>query len=71
MIHTQTLIVRFAEEQSIKALSTMLQTKTERIDALKLVRYVVGDKLIEQHPTTLSIMRRIEAALDLTDADIK
>ena len=71
MIHTQTLIVRFAEDKSIKALSTMLQTKTERIDALKLVRYVVGDKLIEQDPTTLSIMRRIEAALDLTEADIK
>lgn len=71
MIHMQTLILRFAEDESIKALSTMLQTKAERIDALKLVRYVVGDKLIEQDPTTLSIMRRIEAALDLTDADIK
>ena len=71
MIHMQTLILRFAEDESIKALSTMLQTKAERIDALKLVRYVVGDKLIEQDPTTLSIMRRIEAALDLTEADIK
>ncbi|WP_350558943.1 DUF3141 domain-containing protein [Psychrobacter sp. CAL346-MNA-CIBAN-0220] len=71
MIHTQTLIVRFAEDQSITSLSTLLKTKSKRIDAFKLVRYVVGDKLEDQDPTILSIIKRIEAALDLTDADIK
>jgi pimeloyl-ACP methyl ester carboxylesterase len=71
MIHTQTLIVRFAEDQSIESLSSLLKTKAERINALKLVDYVVGDKEKDQDPTLLSIKKRIEAALNLTDADIK
>lgn len=71
MIHTQTIIVRFAEDDSIQSLSKLLTTKDKRIEALKLVRYVVGDKLVEQDPAILSIKNRIDDALGLTDADIK
>ncbi|WP_367103354.1 DUF3141 domain-containing protein [uncultured Psychrobacter sp.] len=71
MIHTQTLIVRFAEDESIHALSTLIKDKSERIKALKLVRYVVGNKAEDRNPATLSIIQRIKAALDLKDADIK
>lgn len=71
IIHTQTLIVRFAEEDSIKSLSTLLKDKSKRIDALKLVRYVVGEKAEVQDPAVLSIKKRIEKTLDLTDADVK
>lgn len=71
MIHTQTLIVRFAEDESIKSLSTLVKTKAERIDALKLVYYVVGDKSEDKNFATVAIIRRIEAALDLKAADIK
>lgn len=71
IIHTQTIIVRFAEDDSIQSLSKLLTTKDKRIEALKLVRYVVGDKLVEQDPAILSIKNRIDTALGLTDADIK
>ena len=71
IIHTQTLIVRFAEVQSIEALSTMLKNQAQRVDAFKLVRYVVGNKAHDRNPATLSMMRRIKTALDLTDIDIK
>lgn len=71
MIHTQTLIVRFAEDASIKSLSTLIETKPERIDAFKLVYYVVGDKLEDKNHETLSMMTDIKALLDLKDADIK
>ncbi len=71
MIHTQTLIVRFAEDDSIASLSTLLKTKPERVKALKLVRYVVGDKAEDRNPATLSIIKRIKTALEMTDADIK
>ena len=57
MIHTQTLIVRFAEDESITSLSKLLKTKAERIEALKLVRYVVGDKLVKKDPAILSVMQ--------------
>lgn len=70
MIHTQTIIVRFAEDESIASLSTLLTSKEQRIEALKLVHYVVGDKLVDQDPAILSIKKRIEAALALKDADI-
>ena len=71
MIHTQTLIVRFAEDQSIESLSTLLKTQAQSIDALKLVRYVVGKKLDDRNPATLSMMKRIKTALNLTDDDMK
>lgn len=70
-IHTQTIIVRFAEDESIKSLSKLLKTKAKRIEALKLVNYVVGDKLVAQDPTLSSIKKRIEAALNVSDADLK
>lgn len=69
MIHTQTLIVRFAEDDSITSLSTLLTTKVQRVNALKWVNYVVGDDAIEQDPAMLSIKKRIETALKLTAAD--
>lgn len=71
MIHTQTLIVRFAEEPSIKSLSTLIKTKSERIDAFKLVCYVVGDKLEDKNSRTLSMMNDIRTVLNLTHADVK
>lgn len=71
MIHTQTLIVRFAEDDSIASLSTLLKTKPERVKALRLVRYVVGDKAEDRNLATLSIIRRIKTTLEMTDADIK
>ena len=70
-IHTQTIIVRFAEDESIKSLSKLLKTKAKRIEALELVNYVVGDKLVAQDPTLSSIKKRIEAALNVSDADLK
>ncbi|WP_201585370.1 DUF3141 domain-containing protein [Psychrobacter jeotgali] len=70
MIRTQTIIVRFAEDESIKTLSTLLKTKTDRVKALKLVRYVVGEKLVEQDLDILSIKKRIESELNLSDADL-
>lgn len=70
MIHTQTIIVRFAENESITSLSTLLTSKEQRIEALKLVHYVVGDKLVNQDPAILSIKKRIESALELKEADI-
>lgn len=69
MIHTQTLVVRFAEEDSIKSLSALLKTKPRRIDALKLVRYVVGNKADDRNSATLAMMERIKTALSLIDAD--
>jgi hypothetical protein len=71
MIHTQTLIVRFSEEPSIKSLSTLIKTKSERIDAFKLVCYVVGDKLENKNFKTLSMMNDIRTVLNLTHADVK
>lgn len=71
MIHTQTLIVRFAEEPSIKSLSTLIKTKSERIDAFKLVCYVVGNELENKNFKTLSMMNDIRTVLNLTHADVK
>ncbi|MGM8887070.1 DUF3141 domain-containing protein, partial [Psychrobacter sp. 1U2] len=71
MIHTQTLIVRFAEDASIESLNTLIETKSERIKAFKLVYYVVGDKSEDRNYRTLSMMNGIKAALGLADTDIK
>lgn len=71
MIHTQTLIVRFSEESSIKSLSPLIKTKSERIDAFKLVCYVVGDELENKNFKTLSMMNDIRTVLNLTHADVK
>ena len=71
MIHTQTLIVRFAEDASIKSLSTLIKAKSKRIEAFKLVCYVVGNKLEDKNFETVTMMRDIKAVLNLTDADIK
>lgn len=71
MIHTQTLIVRFAEVDSINSLSKLLKTKSERIEALKLVRHVIGNKLDDLNPATLSIIKRIKTVLSVTGEDIK
>lgn len=71
MIHTQTLIVRFAEEESIKSLPTLLRTKAKRVEALKLVYYVVGNQFCDRHPAMVSMIKNIKTVLNLTDADIK
>lgn len=71
MIHTQTLVVRFAEEESIESLGTLLKPKSKRIDAFKLVRYVVGNKRDDRNPATLTMLKRIKTVLNLADADIK
>ncbi len=71
MIHTQTLIVRFAEESSIESLSTLIKDKPKRIDAFKLVCYVIGAEAENRNPTTLSMMNVIKKVLNLTNADVK
>lgn len=71
MIHTQTLIVRFAADDSLKSLSTLIKTKSERIDAFKLVCYVIGNKLEDKNSGTISMMNDIKAILSLTQADVK
>lgn len=69
IIRDQTLIVRFAEEQSISTLSKLLKTKDQRLKALKLVRYVVGNDKDELNPKTLVMLNRVKKALNLTAAD--
>lgn len=69
-IQNQTLIVRFAEDQSISALKTLLKTQPKRIEALKLVLYVIGDGEDNLNPDTLAMLNRIKEALSLKDTDI-
>ena len=67
----QTLIVRFAEEQSIATLNQLLKGKEQCIKAFESVCYVVGSDQDELNPKTLVMLNRIKKALNLTDKDIE
>ena len=42
LLHEQTIIVRFAKEQAIQTLPTLLKTKADKQKAMDVVRYVIG-----------------------------
>lgn len=71
VIQDQTLIVRFAEEQSITALNKLLRTKAQRLKAFDLVRYVIGEGQQDLNMSTVAMLQRIQHVLNLTEDDIK
>ena len=64
IIHEQTLIVRFAPTEAIETLLDLLPSHAERELALRLVHYIPG-RLSEMAPTTLSLLQRLHAVLEV------
>ncbi|MDO5769378.1 MAG: DUF3141 domain-containing protein [Psychrobacter sp.] len=71
IIQDQTLIVRFAEEQSILALDKMLTSKADCVKAFKVIRYVIGDEKDDLNPITLAMLERLKKVLKLSDKDVQ
>ena len=65
IIENQTLMVRFDEDKSIDALTTLLKDKSERIQAFKQVIYVVGEEKNNLNPETINMLNRLKKVLDL------
>ena len=65
IIENQTLMVRFDEDKSIDALTTLLKDKSERIQAFKQVVYVVGEEKNTLNPETINMLNRLKKVLDL------
>ncbi|EGK15406.1 DUF3141 domain-containing protein [Psychrobacter sanguinis] len=65
IIENQTLMVRFDENKSIDALTTLLKDKSERIQAFKQVVYVVGEEKNTLNPETINMLNRLKKVLDL------
>jgi len=58
-------MVRFDEDKSIDALTTLLKDKSERIQAFKQVVYVVGEEKNTLNPETINMLNRLKKVLDL------
>lgn len=64
IIHEQTLIVEYARDEAVEALSEMLVTEEERLKAVEVVQYVPG-ALSEMEPRTLAMIQRFRDVLGL------
>lgn len=62
MLHTQTLIVRFDEEQATTTLPTLLKTAANKKKALDIIRYVLGEN-DELLPYTEAVLNKFNEIL--------